>query len=796
MFIHYIKIAFRNMWKYKSQSLISIIGLAVGFTCFALATLWIRYEMTFDSFHKNAKQMYVVYTPNRTVLSGYARNNSILMAAYLKETFPEIENAASVVFPRYTNRKITVKNVEFPTVIIEIDTSFFRMFDVKILEGSSDFLIAGSNKIAITREKARQLFGNGDPIGKTVINNRGVSFTICAVVAGMPKPSNYPYDFIASFNDFIDPFSGSSSLSWGIIGANTIIELFPGTNIAAFEKKLYEHVITAMDDTFLDRNRTVIKPITKVRYTDPDVERDVQFQYILIFAISGFLVVLCSLFNYLMSFVSRFRIRQKEMALRVVCGASGRSLLTMLSVEFMLMLLFAVVLSSALTQLFHRPFLTLSYIQMNLSAIFYESLMYIGSVILVALLAFWILLIIFRYRSLNLTIRQTNTCTLYEVHSKKLFRKVSLVVQLMISIGFAFCTIIILKQMYFLQHSGELGFSFKNRGSISVSGQKGSIYANQLKQLPEITEVIDPKGGMYGLLPDGGGGSGFRVSSWDDEPAEAESLIFQRIIVSLEYLTFFDFRLLAGEMLSEGDAETLVLINEDAAKAFGWHNPVGKKFEGRGARYTVKGVIKNIYNRSLTVKVFRPAYYTLETLEGNFLAASVLFEYKEGTWKFLKPKIEKLIHEDDLKTKSIYNYEEEFSKYFKSENALIKLFSFISVICVLICLSGFVSLVLLNCEERRKSIAIRKINGATAGDILYMFAKEYTLLLFIGAAIALTAGYFIMQRWLEHYVKQTSIPAWIYLSIICALALVIMLCVGWQVYKSSIENPADVVKSE
>jgi len=105
-------------------------------------------------------------------------------------------------------------------------------------------------------------------------------------------------------------------------------------------------------------------------------------------------------------------------------------------------------------------------------------------------------------------------------------------------------------------------------------------------------------------------------------------------------------------------------------------------------------------------------------------------------------------------------------------------------------------MVSLTCEERRKSIAIRKITGATSADILAIFAKEYALLLAIGAAIAFPAGFFIMQRWLEQYVKQTSITAWLYLSILLTLALVIVLCVGWRVYKSSIENPAETIKSE
>ena len=165
--------------------------------------------------------------------------------------------------------------------------------------------------------------------------------------------------------------------------------------------------------------------------------------------------------------------------------------------------------------------------------------------------------------------------------------------------------------------------------------------------------------------------------------------------------------------------------------------------------------------------------------------------------KSCKGKIEQMMQNEFAGfSYTLNNAEEEYNKYLKSENALLKLLSFVSAICILICLFGFVSLVSLTCEERRKEIAIRKINGATSGDILAMFTKEYSLLLLIGAAIAFTTGYFIMQRWLENYVKQTSIPVWIYLSIVFVLALVIVLCVGWQVYRASVENPAEVVKSE
>ena len=774
------------MWKYKNQTLISVIGLAVGFTCFALATLWIRYEMTYDSFHKNAKQMYVVYKPDSFSSSGYSRSTGHRLAAYLKETFPEIANAIQLV-PSYSGGKVTVEDVESPALTISADSSFILMFDVKIPEGSRDFLIPGSNKLAITKEKALQLFGNEHPIGKIVNGNR----EICAVVSGMSKQSNYAFDFIEPFSLWAESLPINDFVSNQ--GDNTIIELLSGTNIQAFEKKLYEHDVKGNNQNL---NKMIMKPITKVRYTDSEIKSDVKFQHIVIFSISGLLVILCSLFNYLTLFVSRFRIRQKELALRMVCGASGNSLFVMLTVEFILTLLFAVLLGGELTQWLYKSFLALSDVRMDLFAIYRESLIYVGIVILISLLVFRLILFIFRRRNLNLSIRQSN---------KNLSRKISIIVQLIISIGFAFCTAVIVKQMYFLHHTDELGFSFQNRGAVTVryankdgrlsANQYGTgiVLANHLKQIPEITEVIEADG-MVNLVPPGGRMS-LKTYTWDDKSANDEDFDLEQIYVSQEYNAFYNFKLVKGEMLNDADPDSLVLLNESAVKAFGWHDPIGKHFNGKN---TVKGVIKNAYCFGPTIPA-NPVYYSNRfNNKGNglFPGTTVLFKYKEGMWKSCKEKIEQMINKEytGLSSINIFNSDDVYNDLLKSENVLIKLLSFVSVICVVICVFGFVSMVSLTCEERRKTIAIRKINGATVGDILSLFAKEYFLLLIIGAAIAFPASYFIVQRWLEQYVKQTTIPAWIYLSILFVLALLIVLSVGGQVYKSSIENPAEVVK--
>ena len=351
---------------------------------------------------------------------------------------------------------------------------------------------------------------------------------------------------------------------------------------------------------------------------------------------------------------------------------------------------------------------------------------------------------------------------------------------------------VILKQMYFLHHTGELGFSLKNRGSVIFFGANSDVFANHLKQMPEITDVVDVKGFMN-LVPLNVSASR-DIRSWDSKQADApDNIGFERMIVPPEFVDFYELRLAAGEMLSDSDPDTLVLINESAAKAFGWHDPIGKQFDN--SRFTVKGVIKNIYNYAPTTAA-TPIFYTKPSPERQSLSvATVLFKYQTGQWKVCKEKIDRLIEKEFPGTRcTIYNTEEEYNKFLKSENALMRSLSFLSSICILICVFGFVSLVSLSCEERRKTIAIRKINGATSGDILSIFTKEYAVLLLVGAIIAFPTGYLIMQRWLEQYVKQTSSPAWLYVSILGALAIIIALCVGWRVYKSSIENPVESIR--
>ena len=812
MFKHNLKIAFRNLWKYKTQT--SIIGLAIGFTCFSLATLWIRYEMTYDSFHKNADNLYVVTAPNERKFNKIDFQVPYPLAAYLKETFPEVKEALSISGGRVrTTSTFEIENRKVELYSIFADFTFLKMFDVKILEGNLDFTDYSKKEIAITQDKAQTIFGKESPVGK-ILSKEGEEYLITAVVSSYSTHSNFPFDILGAtqrkWREYErydgDPFTRE----WGNSNCIGILELYPNVDVETFKQKLHEHEIIKTDGglRYMNQANTSLIALTDLRIKDITMVREIKFQHIKLFALMGILVIFCALFNYLTLFVSRFKIREKELALRIVCGASLRSLFSLLLIEFLITLLVATLLGLVFVNLVSPTFLLLSEIQMNLGSIYVELILYISAIILLTVLLFAFTLAVFRRYALNISIRRTNN---------QLFRKTSIIVQLIISIGFVFCTAVMIKQIRHLHNNKNIGFEYKNRSFLSVydmatagywsnTADVNAVY-NKMKQIPEITDLVVA---FVPLAPISITSMG--INAWDGlNESESESFYLRNVYISEAFADFYGLQLMVGEMLTDEDGgqsvlskkvECNVLINESAMQFFGWDKDsvIGKRFgyitEEYSFIFRVKGVVKNIYNDAPTVEV--PPFFYHYRYTDIIVSSGILFKYTNR--HIAEAKIRELLRNEfpDIPEYrfDIRDTEDAYEKFFKSEKALITILNFMSAICVLISVFGFFSLVSLSCEERRKEIAIRKVNGANVHDIIAIFFKEYSLLLAIGAAIAFPLGYYIMKGWLEQYINQTNIDAWIYAAILLSFATIIVICVGWRVYKTSRENPADVVKSE
>ena len=775
MIAHYLKVAVRNLLKYKTQTFISIIGLAVGFVCFALSAYWIHYEMNYDSFHRDADRIYWVSANSRLGLP-YPIGN------YWHKNYVEIEDYA--VFEIY-GQGLYFNKKRSETYYAFADSSFMEMMDIRILEGNANFMTSENQEVAITEEKAKELFGNESPIGQEVtLGNQ--KHSICAVVNGWGKHTNIPYEFMGNLRY-------SKEWSHGLF--KVLIKVRPGMNVKELERKMNVDI----PDGMREFNKSTIPtfrliPFTKVRYAEDSPFRKastIAFNYILYFSITGLLIIVCALTNYGSVFINRIRIRRKELMLRKVNGASKYSLVALLTIEFVCLLLVAVFLGFVMIEIIFPWFCRYAQIETIRSNVYQESALYallitiVSSVIIGSIILFMQRFSIPQY----LVERQSR-------RKERILRKGSVILQLIISLSFIVCTVIVNKQLHYLRNS-DLGMTHQNIGSLGIwSGVDMNVWKQKLEALPMVTEVLPPKYFPLTTMHD----MAF-IAKWDgSEGTPDKAITLELIPAGKKFFELYEMELLVGEWITEKSSITDIAITETTARRFGW-NPqeaIGKRvYAGENYSMVVTGIVKDCAYYSPSVRPPETAFYNTEKQKHAWHRASLLFKFQEGTWDECRKMIEEMYEKEcPEKSLSLKSEEEEYNKYLHSENMLTTLLEASSLVCVLISVFGIYSLVTLTCEQRRKEIAIRKVNGATVGDILKIFSKEYVLLLLSSALVAFPVSYVVMKKWIETYNRQTDIDLGIFVGIWMGVAFIIALSIGHRVWKASNENPAVVIKSE
>lgn len=762
MIQHYLKIAFRNILKYKTQSIISIVGLAIGFTCFSLANLWIHYEMTYDDFHEGAERIYFVGRRDFVAEGNTVFATPLLpftVHEQLKQDFPEIESSCA-----WGEGRVFIDSIQDFGKLAHIDSCFMQMFNIKIQEGGTIDFLYSSDKIAITDEAAKKHYGHTSVLGEKVNDQQ----TICAVVSGFGKHTNLQYDFLGC----------PKQIDASIESYMTLIRLRKGTDIKAFQTKLAEaKVEIKTNQNTSEINKLGIIPM--LDYHHQNKNQFIQIHYLQLFAMVGGLVIFCSLINYLFLFASRLHIRTREINLRRVCGSSLGHLYLMLAIEFMLILLFAGLLGMMFIELSSPTFKAYSQVTGNLYG---EASLYFVAISILAL-SMMSPAILHRKKVIK--------------GNQHLLRKFALAFQFCVGILFIFCMIVLMKQIYFLRNT-DIGIERQGIADIScfdISEEEFAQINYELKNISIVNEILPA---TCALIPYHRSVS-LNISDWDSKKEEAIPIGFDAIYHSLELSRFYGLRLKEGEMLNEDDTYR-VLINETAARKLGVKHPLGMKLGAGFAMYTVVGIVKDFHNTAPTIPI--PPMMFLQNIHGEkrgpwSCGNSTVVKYETGQWKNLKLSVDSIM---ELKLPGRHYYmcdaEEEYEKGLRSEHSLIFLLGIMSAVCILISAFGIFSFVTLSCEQRRKEIGVRKVNGAAMRNILGMFAKEYLILLLIASILAFPSGYFLMKRWLESYIEQTNISTWIYLVIFIGTALIITLCIGWRVYQAARQNPAEVIKSE
>lgn len=857
MFKHYFKTALRNIRKYTLQNIVSMLGLALGFVCLSLSIIWIRYENSFDTFHKDAERIYTVsrYQKNE----GHEYHGVSIDASKWRNLveLPEIEDYTQFNKQQYGD----IDAVEWVT-----DAAFYQFFDIKVKEGTDEFK-TDFRKVAITRNCAERLFPGRNPIGET-FNWK----TICAVLEDFPSNTALMFDALSVYEQIDDNGHLVFPKNWSY-GHNQFFKTVPGTDVKTFTEKAEQAIRLGESDYYR------LLPITDIHRQTSKNDMYIDYEDIRLFCLTGIVLFICAMVNFVLFSLVRLDYRKKEMALRIVNGSYTRNLFSMLIEEYCIILLMAMVLGLVFNILIAPIFSDISDIGLEPKNIVAASLEVMLPVIAIALtvcaISVW-------------SVRRNNMqASIAKGHGDG-FRRVCIGIQLFIGIFFIFIVSVMFRQFGVLRNH-DWGVRVNNtavltiynpdhisREQISMSwgssyypmdddaGQKANTYTYEIRQHgwgynvmgDEYLNQID---GRYGLsdklkqLPYlTGFYKGFGDGTHLHRMAQQEASSHERTvnghrfnlpnssfitldILNTDALDFMDLTVIDGSIPARPVSDDELVITENLQKELGLgpvsSNPMitiehfygnSQQFSPSQVSFTLKpvdtgrelsitysfrviAIVKDVYLQVFNLSQV-PMYAFCSqgnrrilpqnySFRGHYTEPMITLTYQEGKADRLKSDVAKLMADANLDYDLTFS-EDRFFESLKSQRHLAGMIMVVGGVCILICLFGIWSMVMLACQERRREIAVRKVHGARKRDIQKIFIKDYSTMLVVTSALAFASGYIIMHHWLQQFEQRTAICWWIYVLIFVGMALVISLTVLHRVTKAASENPSVVIKNE
>ena len=799
LFSHYLKVAVRSLGRYKSQTIISIVGLAVGFVCLSLSALWLRYENTFNTGLPDADRLYMMAMGEGGSVMGTPGE---LLMKYTE--IPEVEGATCVstqwcTLPfSFVGDKMILHN-EMEVRVLITDSCFFSMFELNIVQGDQHFYEHWHEGVAISSSLARRLYGTEDPTQCNLMINYGGGAGSGQSIIAIYEDLDPHSDIYADIIDVQDNRYYAGTL------VPYVTKLYPGQDVYdSFCEKI--KVLSEECGEYLSRMKLVPIPLTDSHRRGYDSEGSLSYDHLRAFLYISIMLVVCALVNFITLFVNRLRMRRREMALRLVHGESGLGLVTLFSMEALVVLLAAAALGLVGVWLLRDVFATYANIRTG-GYIFTWSLIFMAIALALCLAVCLIAVVIVKNASVNRSIR-TNP------RSNHTFMSVSTGLQLVIGLTFVFCAAVMMKQFHHLR-AYDWGVNYRNVACFRIN--LPSYYLNeefvntsrqemndkglipQLRTIPGIEEVMEH-------------GRSFANFIWEYEsfklrlrPEDEWTYVTLRRGLFDPGSPVNGFTVVEGTLPREADwLPDQLIITETVRDKLGLTQAVGQTVEYQAYDDTFTGTVIAVIRDILFTDVhgdpkiyfaFRPMNpREKELIDSRTNYVAFTFDPKQKA--DVVRRIKEMMGPYPELPWSLEFATDNFSDQIRSEENLSRLLTIVTVVAMLIAVFGVYSIITLACRQRRKEIALRKIHGAKLRNILRMFVREYGLILVVSSFIAFAVGYLIMHRWLESYVQRTPFSWWVFVLIFVATALLIALSVGTRVLRTARENPAEVIKSE
>ncbi|OQP65609.1 ABC transporter permease [Niastella populi] len=808
MIKNYLKIAFRNLWKRKGFSVINIIGLAIGLATCLLIMLFVLDELSYDRFNKKADRIYRVDGDIK-----FGGNHFILavapdpMGPTLKKDFPQVEQ-----YVRFrSNGGFLVKkgneNVQENNVVYA-DSTLFDVFTLPMVDGNAATALQQPNTVVITETVARKYFNTPNAAGKTFIINNRHNYTVTGVIKDIPSRSHFNFDFFVSMASLEE----SRKNNWVSNNFNTYIvlreEADPKKLEAQFDALVEKYVgpqVKALMSIDMDEfkksgnyQRVLLTPLTSIHLHSNKVAElgaNSSIQYVYIFSAIAFFILLIACVNFMNLSTARSANRAREVGVRKVLGSLKNNLVKQFLTESILISCIALVVALALVAAMLPYFnqLAAKDIKLNLLA---NPWLLPGLLLLVLITG----LLAGSYPAFYLSSFkpiQVIKGKLAAGFKTSRLRSGLVVFQFAISIILIIATIVIYKQLHFIQ-SHKPGF---NRQQVMVIhnstplGNKVKAFREEIVKLPGVDNAT-----ISGYLP---------TNSWrNDNPVFADPTLDQRRAVSMQtwdvdeqYIPTLGMEMVAGRNFSKDfpTDSSGIIINEAALRLLGFTDPIGKPLyfmrdlnnKDDVSTLHIIGVIKDFNFNSMRQQV-TPLALMLDAHNGNIAV------------RINSADIHQLVAQIARKYKTMapaepFNYsfmDDDFNNLYRTEQRMGVIAVSFSSLAILIACLGLFGLAAYAAEQRTKEIGIRKVLGATVSHITAMLSKDFLRLVVIAAVIAFPVAWWFMHSWLQDFAYRTDISWWVFIMAGIMAALIAVVTVSFQTIKAAISNPVKSLRTE
>jgi len=790
MFKNYFKTAIRNLWRNKAFSVINIMGLALGLACSLLIMLWVKDEYNVDGFHKNGSQLYSVYERQNHDGQWSAFHSSPgIMADEMKRVLPEVQYATNYAWNELStfeaNNKILKESGNYA------GQDFFKMFSYRLLEGNAITTLKTPSDIAISKKMAEDFFGSPEEaIGKTIRYQNKKDFKITAVFDNVPQNSTAQFDYILNWQTFLE--NNSWAKEWGNNGPPCYIMLREGTDPKAFEKKIVR---------FLDKYN---KEQTANNYIRLGIERysDVylysnfdkngyisggRIQYVQLFSIVAIFILLIACINFMNLTTARSVKRAKEIGVRKVVGAVRFTLIRQFIGEALFIVVLSITIALLVVSLALPQFNQLT--GKHISMPFNDGSFWLSIAVLLLTTGF----ISGSYPALYLSSFNPVRVLKGSLNFSKgalWFRKGLVVFQFMLSIILIIGTIVISKQVHYIQ-SMNLGYDRENLIYIPLEGDltgKYELFKNQALNMPGIKNITRVSQNPT-QIENGTGGI-----DWEGKDPNS-GVEFTWSMVGYDFTRTMHTQIVQGRDFSKDFATDSVgyIINETALKITGYKNPIGKPFTFWGKKGTIIGVIKDFHFNSVHTTI-NPLVINLGE---NIGWGETLVRTEPGKTKEALASLEKICKDLNPQFPFTYKFsDEEYQKLYTSEQVVNELSNYFSFLAIFISCLGLLGLVIFTAEQRTKELGIRKVLGASPGILFGLLSKEFLVLVFIAMIIASPVAWIIMNRWLQDYIYRIDITWWMFAVAGVLAVLIALITVSFQAIKAAVANPVKSLRTE